>query len=158
MGKFKHWLKLVVYRFTLSNDELSKCLADRRSMDEFRRKASDVKQRMKLHELAGGRCNEDGGEGIPLTFQGIRLKAYQPAEVTILASRSTGSNVVDLSTRRKRRDLVNVISHSSHQKRCTYYLNSRFESFNSLTSDKKIACLSMHSKIPRSINIAVIDD
>ena len=40
MGKFKHWLKLVVYRFTLSNDELSKCLADRRSMDEFRRKAS----------------------------------------------------------------------------------------------------------------------
>ncbi|WP_272677461.1 hypothetical protein [Providencia sp. PROV160] len=118
MGKFKHWLKLVVYRFTLSNDELSKCLADRRSMDEFRRKASDVKQRMKLHELAGGRCNEDGGEGIPLTFQGIRLKAYQPAEVTILASRSTGSNVVDLSTRRKRRDLVNIISHSSHQKRC----------------------------------------
>ncbi|EPJ3803510.1 hypothetical protein OND84_004236 [Morganella morganii] len=118
MDNFKYWLKLVVYRFTLSNEDLVKCLADRRSMDEFRRKASDVKQRMKLHELAGGRCNEDGGEGIPLTFQGITLKAYRPAEPTVSLSKPSDCNVVDLSDRRKRRDLVNVISHASPQKRC----------------------------------------
>lgn len=118
MGNFKHWLKLLAYRFILSNDELSKCLADRRSMDEFRRKAFDVKQRMKLHELTGGRCNEDGGEGIPITFQGMNLKAYRPVDVVTSHSQSTGSNVVDLSARRKSRDLVNVISHASPQKRC----------------------------------------
>ncbi|WP_144139269.1 hypothetical protein [Providencia rettgeri] len=118
MGNFKYWLKLVVYRFTLSNEDLAQCLADRQSMDEFRRKASDVKQRMKLHELAGGRCNEDGGEGVPLTFQGVTLKAYRPAERTAMLSTTSNSNVVDLNTRRKRRDLTNVISHASPQKRC----------------------------------------
>ncbi|EJV1663849.1 hypothetical protein AB7W88_03170 [Providencia vermicola] len=118
MNNFKYWLKLMVYRFTLSNDDLEKCLADRRSMDEFRRKAADIKQRMKLHELAGGCCNEDGGEGIPLTFQGVSLKAYRPAEVVDSLSKSSVSNVVDLCSRRKRRDLVNVISHPSPQKHC----------------------------------------
>lgn len=118
MNTFKHWLKLMVYRFTLSNDDLEKCLADRRSMDEFRRKAADVKQRMKLHELAGGCCNEDGGEGIPLTFKGIALKAYRPVEPAVSHSKPSNFNVVDLSDRRKRRDLVNVISHPSPQKNC----------------------------------------
>lgn len=113
MNFLKGWLKLVALRFTLSNDELSKCLADRRSMDEFRRKASDAKQRMKLHELAGGHCQVNGGAGIPLSFQGLTLKVYSKETVNQSNATIDTSNVINLKTYRLRRHSVSVVFNPS---------------------------------------------
>lgn len=91
------WIKLIAYRFRISNAELLQCQKDRRSMDEIRRNLIDADRRMKLYEESGGSCQENGGLGVPVTIQGRRFYLFRNAVSTDTTSKTKTNNVIDIT-------------------------------------------------------------
>ena len=94
MKGFRRLVNLLVYRFSMSNDELMRCQKDRRSMDEFRRKINDCQHRIELHERTGGNCSSNGGAGVMFTFSSYSLVMYSQVKIDPELS----SNVIDMQS------------------------------------------------------------
>ncbi|PHM72343.1 hypothetical protein [Xenorhabdus sp. KJ12.1] len=80
MGKFRLWLELLVYRFTVSNKELSMVRNDRKLMGSVRRKFNEIERCMRVYESEGGNCSEVGGSGVSLMFMGFKIYAFRPLD------------------------------------------------------------------------------
>lgn len=78
MGKFRSWLELLVYRLTVSSEELSMARSDRKSMNNIRRNFNEVENRMRIHEKNGGSCSELGGSGVSLNIMGFKIYVFRP--------------------------------------------------------------------------------
>lgn len=104
MSEFRSWLKLVVYRFTVSNEELDMCRRDRKSMNNIRRNFNEIENRMRIHEKQGGCCSEAGGSGVSLMLMGFKICVFRP--IGEQPQKNTGhsgqSRVVSLDNYRKK--------------------------------------------------------
>lgn len=78
MGKFRSWLELLVYRLTVSSEELSMARNDRKLMNNIRRNFNEVENRMRIHEKKGGSCSEVGGSGVSLMLMGFKVYVFRP--------------------------------------------------------------------------------
>ncbi|EIZ1085892.1 hypothetical protein MPI44_004440 [Klebsiella oxytoca] len=80
MGKFRSWLELLVYRLTVSSEELSMARNDRKLMNNIRRNFNEVESRMRIHEKQGGSCSEIGGSGVSLNLMGFKVYVFRPID------------------------------------------------------------------------------
>lgn len=78
MGKFRSWLSLLMYRLTVSSEELSMARNDRKLMNNIRRNFNEVEKRMSIYESRGGNCSEVGGSGVSLMIMGFKVYVFRP--------------------------------------------------------------------------------
>lgn len=104
MFSFRSWLNLLIYRFSVSNDELDLVRKDRKTMNNIRRTFHEVERRMSIHERQGGNCSEMDGSGVSLEFMGLRLIAYRLEQNNYAVAECSGeSTVVPMENYRKRK-------------------------------------------------------
>ncbi len=103
MGQFRLWLNRLIYRFTVSSEELEMCRSDRKLMNNLRRTFNEVETKMSEFEKNGGSCSEVGGSGVSLNLMGFRVYVFRPVtEKKKGADHSGESTVVQLDKYRTR--------------------------------------------------------